>query len=148
MVSSGLIIENTFPPEVSQTNVSCGWCIRRTGRYKGTGDAVIIGPNITKTTLEIDHEKVKQWIEMNRPQIAAKRGAWSRRQWPMLLVVLEEWRCNTWTHIPYNQSTGTTTVGLVSTGEDNAPQWRYFGFEDKTMSLTNMIGNSPVSTCL
>jgi hypothetical protein len=107
---------------------------------------MIIGPNIYKTTLEIDQEEVKQWIEKNRSQIAAKRGAWSRRQWPMLLVVLEEWRCNTWTHIPYNQSTGTTTVGLISTDEGNAPQWRYFGFEDKTMSLTNMVGNSPVST--
>jgi hypothetical protein len=144
----GLTLENTFPPEVSETKVSHGWRIQRQGRFKGPGDAVVIGPNISKTTLEIGKNDVRQWIEKNRHPIAARRGSWSRRRWPVLLVVLEEWRCDTWTHIPYNPSTGTTTVGLISTGEGNAPQWRYFGFEDKTMSLTNMIGNSPVNPVL
>lgn len=130
---------------MSDTKVSQGWSIRRQGRFKGPGDAAIIGPNIYKTTLEIGKDEVLQWIEKNRPQISGKRGSWSRRRWPVLLVVLEEWRCDTWTHIPYTQATETTTVGLVSTGEGRAPQWRYFGFADKTMSLTNMIGNSPVS---
>jgi hypothetical protein len=144
----GLTLENTFPPEVCETKVSHGWRIRRQGRFKGPGDAVVVGPNIYKTTLEIDKDEARLWIQKNRHHIAARRGSWSRRRWPVLLVVLEEWRCDTWTHIPYSQSTGTTTVGLISSGEGNAPQWRYFGFEDKTMSLTNMIGNSPVSPVL
>jgi len=149
IIASGIVIQNTFPPEISGTKSSFGLRIQRTGRSKNSEDIVIIGPNISKTRLVVERSHAEKWVERNQGQIASLRSKWARRQWPRLLVVLEEWTCITWTHIHWSSkhySRGPTNVGLVRGNRETAAQWRYFGFPDQGLSLLSMKGNLRVSS--
>ena len=146
---SGIVIQNTFPPEISGIKPSYGLRIQRMGRSKNSGDIVIIGPNISKIRLAVERPRAEQWVERNRGHIASLRSTWARRAWPRLLVVLEEWTCTTWTHIHWSSKDcfqRPTNVGLVRGGRDATPQWRYFGFQDQGLSLLSMKGNPRVSS--
>ena len=109
---------------------------------------MLLGPNLTKTTLNLDRSIVDEWLQGAR----RKSSLWKRKErLPNLLVVLEEWTCPTWVHLEWSAKEldpGPTAVGLVTRGDNATPAWLYLSIPEESITISRKIGNTAVSVSL
>ena len=142
--TSTVELSDTFPRKTPTFGPLLSYIIEREGGFRGPGEAIIFGPNISKRSLGIPGELVRKWIQENRHTLAIIRSNEDKRKRPTLLVVLEEWICNTWIHLSWEScdcDCGPTKLELVQHMENSAPQWKFMGSNDKTLSVSRMMCN-------
>jgi hypothetical protein len=134
------------PGVVESLKALCGWRFTPGDRVRGPVDAIIFGPDIRRAYVNIPRSLLDQWVK----DAARKSSLWSPKELsrlPKLLVVLEKWTSSTWTRIQWdddNGPPGTSILGLVSTGEADAPTWEYLAIPDETLNIAYKIGNTSV----
>jgi hypothetical protein len=124
----------------------CGWRFVPGNRNRGPVDAILFGPNIRRARLNVHRSLIDEWAK----KAARKSSLWSPKELsrlPRLLVVLEKWTTPTWTHVQWDEeqdSAGESVLGLVSTGEPDAPTWQYLAMPGETLTVSYRVGNTAV----
>jgi len=62
-----------------------------------------------------------------------------------MLVVLKKWTSPTWTRVQWDEDDdppGESVLGLVSTGESDAPTWQYLAMPGETLTISYADGNT------
>jgi len=62
-----------------------------------------------------------------------------------MLVVLEKWTSPTWTRVQWDEDDdppGESVLGLVSTGDSDAPTWQYLAMPGETLTISYADGNT------
>lgn len=143
-----MILKDTLPLDTTTETPLYGYTIKRVGLFSGPGKVVIFGPELKRRRLRLEASEVKSWIRENYDLLATIRLTRDKRVHPRLLLVLEETVSSTWAHISWgskDQDSGPTTVGLVQTSVEGAPQWQFMGLQDQNLSITKMVSNLTVN---
>lgn len=139
------ILDSLNRPVSTESRPSCGWLITRSTSVNRAGDAIILGPNLRKTWLNIQEDLVAKWVK-DAPRKSTLWTSKGRKRLPKLLVVLEEWTCPSWTRISWGENdNGPAAVGLLTTNATNAPMWRFLAMPEETMTSFR-VGNTQVYT--
>jgi hypothetical protein len=142
----GIVLDDSIVPQRTDLKVLCGWRFSRIDGTRGLADAIILGPNLTKTRLNIPTNLVEQWVK----DVPRKTSLWTakeRQRLPPMLVVLEEWISPTWTYVASDENVdnpGSSAVGLVRTDEGPTPEWLHLAIPQETLTVTYRFGNTGV----
>ena len=141
-----IVITDTIVPQRTELKASCGWRLGRIYGKRGLADAMMLGPNIRKTRLNIPRALVEEWVR-NAP---SKTTLWSPREGrrlPKLLIVLEEWISPSWTYVYSDENgpePGPSAIGLATLSKDACPEWRFLALQKEALSAPMRIGNTEV----
>ena len=109
----------------------------------------IAGPGLVRRTLMIDKDLAQKWVMENKENLEDHRHKNMSRETPQLLLVLQEWRTNTWLGLTWNglNSIKPTKVACVQPTPEHPPFWGYFGQDGEKVQTTFMSFNIKVTSC-
>ena len=141
-----MILNDEFIPVATERKPSCGWRFTRMDMATGPADAMILGPNIQKTRLNIDRSIIEKWVK-HAPRKSKLYWAKKLRQEPQMLLVLEEWTTPTWSHLAWGieeYDPGPCWIGLSTEAKGAAPTWECLAVPQEPLRISSQWGNSPV----
>jgi hypothetical protein len=112
---------------------------------RGLADTIILGPNLTKVSMNIDRVLVEQWAK----EVPRKASLWlaeEKRRLPTMLV-LEEWIFPVWAYVASDENVanpGSSAAGLVTTTEGQVPEWLHLVIPNETLTVAYRCGNTAV----
>lgn len=138
-----LVIDNDSAPMSANIKPSCSWLFTRKPGDNGSGNGIVIGPNLRKVCLNVEKDIINQWVK-DAPHKATLWSANQRKRLPKLVIVLEEWTSPTWTRISWGKKQNIaqrSAIGLIQTSETQAPTWQFLAMPGDSL-ISFKIGNS------
>lgn len=147
LIRRSIVLTDSIVPQRTELKALCGWRLNRLDGEYGLANAIILGPHLTKTRLNIHQSLIDQWVR----EAPCKTSLWPskvRRRLPKLLVVLEQWTSSTWTYIASDENEsnpGPCAVGLTTSIEGATPEWKFLAIPQETLSAPMRLGNTAVT---
>lgn len=149
--NSGLVLDTSFPPRVTTHKPLRAYEITADRGYLGLSETYIVGPGYTLRTLVVDKELVRTWLAENRRIIESMRVKWVNRTSPQVIVVLQEWICNTWIYVQWKKMEPGVKLGMFALHQEScesAAKWSHLALPGEIFTVTHSVSNVTVCKAL
>ena len=143
----GVLLADSIPP-IPLPNTRPQFGLRfRPDSGQMSGEAFVLGPQVTERSLLVSESLVHTWYTVNRHILESARSPEMTKRFPFMIIVFKEWVSETWTHLAWEHpphKAASTTIGLFQESETAAPRWAYLQLPHETFIVTRMDGNFAV----